>query len=182
LVGVAFPRSAFSRPVLALRLYSMLPVLATPLRPQRRRCRLLEAAEGVGMTARQSLVSVGIAAALPVIMAGIRTAAVWVIGPRHCRRRSARPALKLYLRRPADPELGCSAVRLSGVGCAGAGGRPMLALIENGIRNRSAFARRSAAPACAAWSRPRLVPALARSPSNYIVGAKTLCEQYVLSR
>src|SRR5437588_2369230 len=39
-----------------------------------------QAAVGVGMTPRQSLVMVELPLALPVIMAGIRTAAVWVIG------------------------------------------------------------------------------------------------------
>ncbi|MFX8393393.1 ABC transporter permease subunit, partial [Acinetobacter baumannii] len=41
---------------------------------------LIEAAKGVGMTERQSLVMVELPLALPVMMAGIRTAAVWVIG------------------------------------------------------------------------------------------------------
>src|SRR6218665_1513886 len=41
---------------------------------------LRRAAEGVGMTERQSLFMVELPLALPVIMAGIRTAAVWVIG------------------------------------------------------------------------------------------------------
>ena len=39
-----------------------------------------EAALGVGMTPRQSLCMVELPLAMPVIMAGIRTAAVWVIG------------------------------------------------------------------------------------------------------
>src|SRR5947208_16001428 len=39
-----------------------------------------EAALGVGMTRRQSLFMVELPLALPVIMAGIRTASVWVIG------------------------------------------------------------------------------------------------------
>ena len=39
-----------------------------------------EAALGVGMTRRQALWMVELPLALPVIMAGIRTAAVWVIG------------------------------------------------------------------------------------------------------
>ena len=39
-----------------------------------------QAALGVGMTQRQSLFMVELPLALPVIMAGIRTAAVWVIG------------------------------------------------------------------------------------------------------
>ena len=41
---------------------------------------ILEAAQGVGMTQRQSLFTVELPLALPVMMAGIRTAAVWVIG------------------------------------------------------------------------------------------------------
>src|SRR2546430_7500578 len=41
---------------------------------------ILEAAQGVGMTPRQSLFTVELPLALPVMMAGIRTAAVWVIG------------------------------------------------------------------------------------------------------
>src|SRR5438270_11797837 len=67
--------------MLALALYSMLPVLRNGITglngidPA-----LIEAAEGVGMTARQSLVMVELPLALPVMMAGIRTAAVWVIG------------------------------------------------------------------------------------------------------
>ena len=41
---------------------------------------LRKAALGVGMTPRQSLFMVELPLALPVIMAGIRTSAVWVIG------------------------------------------------------------------------------------------------------
>ena len=41
---------------------------------------MMEAAQGVGMTPRQSLFMVELPLAMPVIMAGIRTSAVWVIG------------------------------------------------------------------------------------------------------
>src|SRR5476651_2518117 len=79
--GVGFSAFGFLPAVLALALYSMLPVLRNTITglngvdPA-----LLEAAQGVGMTPRQSLLSVELPLALPVIMAGIRTAAVWVIG------------------------------------------------------------------------------------------------------
>lgn len=65
----------------ALTLYSMLPILrntATGLHdidPN-----LVEAARGVGMTPRQQLVRVELPLALPVIIAGMRTATVWVVG------------------------------------------------------------------------------------------------------
>ena len=67
--------------MLALALYSMLPVLRNTVIGLRGiEPSILEAAEGVGMTPLQSLISVELPLALPVMMAGIRTAAVWVIG------------------------------------------------------------------------------------------------------
>src|ERR1700761_2180470 len=79
--GFDFSAFGFLPAVLALALYSMLPVLRNTITglhgvdPAIR-----EAAQGVGMTPWQSLVSVELPLALPVMMAGIRTAAVWVIG------------------------------------------------------------------------------------------------------
>ena len=80
-LGFDFSALGFLPSVLALALYSMLPVLRNTITgidgvdPALRR-----AALGVGMTERQSLFMVELPLALPVIMAGIRTAAVWVIG------------------------------------------------------------------------------------------------------
>jgi len=79
--GFSFSAFGFLPAMLALALYSMLPVLRNGITglngidPA-----LLEAAQGVGMTKRQSLLMVELPLALPVMMAGIRTAAVWVIG------------------------------------------------------------------------------------------------------
>ena len=67
--------------LIALTLYSMLPILQTTVAgiegvdPA-----LNEAARGVGMTDRQRLLRVELPLALPVIVAGVRTATVWVIG------------------------------------------------------------------------------------------------------
>jgi len=78
---VKFSALGFLPSVLALALYSMLPVLRNTVTgligidPAVKR-----AALGVGMTPRQSLAMVELPLALPVIMAGIRTSAVWVIG------------------------------------------------------------------------------------------------------
>lgn len=64
-----------------LVLYSMLPILRntvtglTGVDPAYR-----EAARGVGMTVRQQLLLVELPLALPVIIAGIRTATVWTVG------------------------------------------------------------------------------------------------------
>ena len=81
LFGTGFSALGFLPSLLALALYSMLPILRNTVTgilgvdPA-----VKEAAQGVGMTARQSLYQVELPLALPVIMAGIRTAAVWVIG------------------------------------------------------------------------------------------------------
>src|SRR3954470_2823973 len=81
LFGAGFSALGFLPSVLALTLYSMLPVLRNTVTgllgidPA-----INEAALGVGMTRRQSLIMVELPLALPVIMAGVRTAAIWVIG------------------------------------------------------------------------------------------------------
>ena len=81
LFGFAVPALGFLPSVLALTIYSMLPILRNGvaamlgLDPA-----YLEAADGVGMTPWQKLLRVELPLAAPVIMAGIRTAAVWTIG------------------------------------------------------------------------------------------------------
>jgi osmoprotectant transport system permease protein len=57
----------------------------------------------------------------------------------------------------------------------------LLALIEIGIRQRSRWRVASGGIGLVALVVATLVPSLARSPSSYIVGAKTFAEQYVLS-
>ena len=66
---------------IALTLYSILPMLQntvtgiTDVDPS-----ITEAARGMGMTRRQTLLRVELPLAMPVIIAGIRTATVWVVG------------------------------------------------------------------------------------------------------
>ena len=74
--GFGVPALGFLPSVLALTVYSMLPILRNGVTaiegvdPAYR-----EAADGVGMTSRQKLFRVELPLAAPVIMAGIRTAA-----------------------------------------------------------------------------------------------------------
>jgi len=66
---------------LALALYSVLPMLRNTVTGIAGiDAALIEAARGVGMTERQRLVRVELPLALPVIVAGVRTATVWVVG------------------------------------------------------------------------------------------------------
>jgi osmoprotectant transport system permease protein len=71
----------FAPAFVALTLYGILPVLRnTIVGLQGVDPVVREAARGVGMTARQSLIEVELPLALPTIVAGIRTAVVWVVG------------------------------------------------------------------------------------------------------
>ena len=122
-LGFGFSALGFLPAVLALALYSMLPVVRNTitgilgLDPAVKR-----AALGVGMTERQSLRMVELPLALPVIMAG--RAHRRRVGDRHGDALDAdRPdqPRQLHLRRAADAELGVRAVRLRRCGGAGAG-------------------------------------------------------------
>jgi osmoprotectant transport system permease protein len=80
-LGVELRSIGFLPAWLALSLYSVLPMLRNTVTgiagvdPA-----LIEAARGVGMTPRQRLLQVELPLALPVIVAGVRTATVWVVG------------------------------------------------------------------------------------------------------
>ena len=67
--------------ILALTLYSVLPILRNTVAGIRGvDPALLEAADGVGMTSGERLRRVELPLAMPVIVAGLRTATVWVVG------------------------------------------------------------------------------------------------------
>lgn len=81
MVPVMGGRIGFWPAYAALALYSLLPILRnTIVGLQGVDNALKEAALGVGMTARQRLTQVELPLAAPVIVAGLRTASVWVVG------------------------------------------------------------------------------------------------------
>src|SRR5580704_8204884 len=181
--GVGFSAFGFLPAVLALALYSMLPVLRNTITglngvdPA-----IIEAAQGVGMTPRQSLFMVELPLALPVMMAGIRTAAVWVIGTATLSTPIGQTSLGNYIFAGLQTQnwvfvlFGCLAAAVLALGVD-----QLLALIETGLRHRSRLRTALGGAGIAALVAATLVPSMARSPSSYIVGAKTFAEQYVLS-
>ncbi|OAF17999.1 glycine betaine ABC transporter substrate-binding protein [Bradyrhizobium neotropicale] len=181
--GVSFSAFGFLPAMLALALYSMLPVLRNGITglngidPA-----LLEAAKGVGMTARQSLVIVELPLALPVMMAGIRTAAVWVIGTATLSTPIGQTSLGNYIFAGLQTQnwvfvlFGCFASALLALAVD-----QLLGLIESGLRNRSRLRAGLGGVGLAALVIATLVPSMGRSSSSYAVGAKTFAEQYVLS-
>ena len=181
--GIGFSAFGFLPAVLALALYSMLPVLRNTITGLSGvDAALIEAAQGVGMTPRQSLFIVELPLALPVIMAGIRTAAVWVIGTATLSTPIGQTSLGNYIFAGLQTQnwifvlFGCFAAAVLALAVD-----QLLALIENGLRGRSRFRLGLGGLGIAALIAATLVPAITRPTSSYIVGAKTFTEQYVLS-
>ncbi len=181
--GFGFSAFGFLPAVLALALYSMLPVLRNTITGLRGvDPAILEAAQGVGMTPSQSLFTIELPLALPVMMAGIRTAAVWVIGTATLSTPIGQTSLGNYIFAGLQTQnwvfvlFGCASAALLALAVD-----QLLALIETGIRTRRGIRTALGGLGIAALVVATLVPTMARSPSSYIVGAKTFAEQYVLA-
>ncbi|WP_298259043.1 ABC transporter permease/substrate-binding protein [Bradyrhizobium sp.] len=181
--GFGFSAFGFLPAVLALALYSMLPVLRNTITGLRGiDASILEAAQGVGMTPLQSLAKVELPLALPVMMAGIRTASVWVIGTATLSTPIGQTSLGNYIFAGLQTQnwvfvlFGCVAAALLALVVD-----QLLALIEVGLRDRHRVRAALGSAGLVALVAATLVPSLARSPSTYVVGAKTFAEQYVLA-
>ena len=181
--GLGFSAFGFLPAVLALALYSMLPVLRNTITGlQGVEPAILEAAQGVGMTPRQSLFTVELPLALPVMMAGIRTAAVWVIGTATLSTPIGQTSLGNYIFAGLQTQnwvfvlFGCLSAAVLALAVD-----QLLALIENGLRNRSRVRAAFGGIGIVALVIATLVPTVTRTQANYVLGAKTFTEQYVLS-
>ena len=181
--GFGFSAFGFLPAVLALALYSMLPVLRNTITGlQGVEPAILEAAQGVGMT-RAPIAAVGGIAAGAAGHDG-RHPHRGGLGDRHRHAVDADRAdqpRQLHLCGAADPELGVRAVRLPRRRRAGARGRSIAGPDRNRHPPAQPRARDVGGIGIAALVAATLVPSMARSPSSYIVGAKTFAEQYVLS-
>jgi len=183
LFGASFSALGFLPSVLALTLYSMLPVLRNTVtglmgvEPA-----VKEAALGVGMTRRQSLFMVELPLALPVIMAGIRTAAVWVIGTATLSTPIGQTSLGNYIFTGLQTQnwvfvlFGCVAAAVFALAVD-----QLLALIDSGLVRRKRA--RIAAGGCGLLlvAAAALAPGLAQSRATYAIGAKPFAEQYILA-
>jgi len=182
-LGFGFSALGFLPSVLALALYSMLPVLRNTITglegidPA-----VTEAARGVGMTPRQSLSMVELPLALPVIMAGIRTAAVWVIGTATLSTPIGQTSLGNYIFTGLQTQnwvfvlFGCVAAALLALAVD-----QLLSLMETGVARRSRQHIAFGAVGLACLLAGSFLPSLARPSTDYIVGAKPFSEQYVLA-
>ncbi|WP_316183947.1 MULTISPECIES: glycine betaine ABC transporter substrate-binding protein [unclassified Bradyrhizobium] len=181
--GLSFSAFGFLPAMLALALYSMLPVLRNTITGLNGvDASLIEAAKGVGMTERQALTMVELPLALPVIMAGIRTAAVWVIGTATLSTPIGQTSLGNYIFAGLQTQnwvlvvFGCIAAAVLALAID-----QLLALIEDGLRRRSRARVGLGTATIALMVGASLLPSLAGGSARYVIGAKTFTEQYVLS-
>jgi osmoprotectant transport system permease protein len=180
--GASFSALGFLPAVLALALYSMLPVVRNTVTgilgidPA-----VNEAALGVGMTRRQSLTMVELPLALPVIMAGIRTSAVWVIGTATLATPVGQTSLGNYIFTGLQTQnwvfvlFGCVAAAVLALLVD-----QLLALVERGVSARKRALIWTGVAGLALIVAAALWPSYVRPQATYIIGAKTFTEQYIL--
>jgi osmoprotectant transport system permease protein len=175
LFGFRLPALGFLPSLLALTLYSMLPILRnavaglTGLDPA-----VMEAASAVGMTERQRLFRVEVPLAAPVVMAGIRTAAVWTIGAATLSTSVGQTSLGNYIFTGLQTENWIFVLV-----------DQILGLIEAGATRRDGkriwFGAAFITAGMAAALTPLVLPLFANGSRAYLIGAKNFSEQFILA-
>jgi osmoprotectant transport system permease protein len=184
LVGGGIPALGFLPSLLALTLYALLPILRNGVTglagidPA-----VIEAADGMGMTAWQKLRLVEAPLVAPVLMAGIRTAAVWTIGAATLSTTVGQPSLGdmifagLQTQNWALVLAGCLAAAALALTVDA-----LLGVIEHGIAARKRTRAFVAAGLLAIGVLAALTPLWPRGGQTIVVGAKGFSEQYILAR
>ena len=174
-------KTGFWPAVIALILYSMLPILRNTVTgildvdPS-----LTDAARGLGMTPGQVLRRVELPLAMPVILAGIRTATVWTVGLATLSTPVGQPSLGNYIFSGLNTK-NWTAV-LFGCVCAAALAiflDLLIALIEKGVTKRSRLRIGLATGSLALLVGGGLLAGLRWTDIR--VGSKPFTEQYVLA-
>ena len=182
LFGVSFSALGFLPSVLALALYSMLPVLRNTVTglngvdP-----RLRDAARVIGMTPGQSMREIELPLALPVIMAGIRTSAVWVIGTATLATPIGQTSLGNYIFAGLQTQNWVFVI----FGCVAAAALALvvdllLAQMERGVAARSRLRMLASGLGLVLVVLAALAPGYGAARATYVVGTKSFTEQYIL--
>jgi len=181
--GLQFSALGFLPSVIALTLYSMLPIIRNTLTgisgidPA-----IKQAAVGVGMTPLQSLLRVELPLAVPVIMAGIRTAAIWVIGTATLSTPIGQTSLGNYIFTGLQTQnwifvlFGCVAAAALALIVDG-----LLGSVEFALTNRSRKRLVLSAAAFAVVIGMSIISGFTHSATQYVIGSKPFAEQYVLA-
>jgi osmoprotectant transport system permease protein len=166
---------------IGLVLYSALPVLQNTVAGIRGvDAASIEAARGLGMTRRQQLWRVELPLALPVILAGVRTATVWTVGAATLSTPVGATSLGNYI----FAGLQTRNYTAIAVGCVAAA---TLALaLDATVRVIAVLVEKRRAPVSVAIAIPLAILAgiasfVLRPEPPIAVGAKTFTEQYILA-
>jgi osmoprotectant transport system permease protein len=182
-LGTGFSALGFLPSLLALALYSMLPVIRNGVTgilnidPA-----LVEAARGVGMTEWQRLKRVELPLATPLLMAGVRTAAVWVIGAATLATPVGQVSLGNYIFSGLQIQDWVAVL----FGCVAAASLALtvdqvLAAIETGLARRSRRRVVAGVLVLALGIAAAALPANRGAAPTYVVGAKNFSEQFILA-
>ncbi|HEY6641768.1 ABC transporter permease/substrate-binding protein [Povalibacter sp.] len=183
LFGQGFAALGFLPSLLALTLYSMLPIIRNGVAGiVNLPAPIIDAARGVGMTDWQLLWRVELPLAAPMLMAGIRTAAVWVIGAATLSTPVGQTSLGNYIFAGLQVQNWVSVL----VGCVAAAGLALivdqlLALIEAGTAQRSGWRIVVGTTILLAGVALAALPRDRTGPAAYVIGAKNFSEQYILA-
>ncbi len=179
-------RIGFVPALLALILYSVLPVIRNTVTGiQEVDANLIEAGRGMGMTPGQLLRKVQLPLALPVIIAGIRTATVWVVGMATLSTPVGATSLGNYIFSGLQTQNYVAVL----VGCVAAAALALLLdglirLLEIGARRRQrgllALAGLLLVGVLAAGLGPLLAGPRPDARASVVIGGKTFTEQYLL--
>jgi osmoprotectant transport system permease protein len=183
LFGFGVPALGFLPSVLALTVYSMLPILRNGVTGLLGvDAAYVEAADGVGMTGSQKLIRVELPLAAPVIMAGIRTAAVWTIGMATLSTTVGQTSLGNFIFSGLQTEnwvwvlIGCAAVVALALVVDWA-----LGLIEAAAVGRRMTHMVTGLAVLAIGIAAAAMPVAGSHGGSYVIGAKNFSEQFILA-
>lgn len=182
--GLAVSPLGFLPALLALTLYALLPIVRnTVVGLQAVDRDVLEAADGIGMTRAQRLRLVEAPLALPIVMAGVRTAAVWTIGAATLSTTVGQPSLGDVI----FSGLQTQNWALVSAGCAAAAALALtadllLAAAERGVARGPRWLAITALAMFAAAPVAALIGQAQPARPTVVVGAKSFAEQFILAR
>jgi osmoprotectant transport system permease protein len=186
--GVELRSIGYTPALIALSLYSVLPILRNTVAGIRGvDPALIEAARGVGMTDRQRLLRVELPLAMPVIVAGLRTATVWVVSTATLSTPIGATSLGNFIfsglatRNDAAVLVGCIASAGLALFLDG-----MIRTLETGVRERSRrrvwIAGAALATLCLYTGASFAFGRQAGGAPVVTIGSKAFTEQYILAQ
>jgi osmoprotectant transport system permease protein len=184
MVGHGVPALGFLPAWLALTLYALLPILRNVVAGIRGLDpAVIEAADGIGMTAMQRLLLVEAPLAAPVVMAGVRTATVWTIGAATLATTVGAASLGNLIFSGLQTEdwtqvlHGCLASAALALAADG-----LLALVERGLARRERWSLWLGTAGVAIGLLGACAPLIGGGQKTVVIGAKNFSEQYILAR